>query len=251
MIQTIFNVIKNYMGTGIVTAVFLLCLSYLAFFEKDRVKRCVFVYMPLVVIIVFLCPLTYLFYSKISEAVTYYRLIWLIPVTPVIAYASASIVSGLKGIRRNVFIAAIACFIALSGKLMYTDTYMVRAQNIYHMPQAVVDICDALHVEGREVRVVLPEELMQFARQYDPCICLAYGREYNMGMYVKADDLRDAMLSENRDPELIGNLGTSREVHYIVVRSSEKFSVLPVNYEEYLRIDGYIIYKSTVLSTSV
>ena len=251
MFGNILSVIKNYMGTGIITVVFLLCLAYLSFFEKDRVKRCVFVYMPVVMIIVFLCPLTYMFYAKVSESVTYYRLIWLIPVTPVIAYASALIVTGLKGVRRNVVIAVIACFIALSGKLMYTDVYMVRAENIYHMPSAVVDICDALHVEGREVRAVLPEELIQFARQYDPCICLAYGREYNMGMFVKADDLRNAMLSENRDPELIGTLATQREVHYIVVRSSEEFSQLPINYVEYLRIDGFIIYKSTVWSTSV
>ena len=245
------SVIKSYMGTGLITVIFLLCLTYLCFFEKDRVKRCVFVYMPVVVIIVFLCPLTYMFYAKVSEAVTYYRLIWLIPVTPVIAYASVLFMSGLKGKDRNIAVAVIACFIALSGKLMYTDTYMVRAQNIYHMPQAVVDICEALHVEGREVRAALPDELMQFVRQYDPCICLAYGREYNMGMYIKADDLRAAMMDENRDPYLIGTLATEREVHYIVVRAGEEFEELPVNYEEYLRVDGFIIYKSTVLSTSV
>lgn len=244
------SVIKSYMGTGFVTVIFLLCLAYLVFTEKDRVKRCAFIYMPLVVIIVFLCPLTYFLYAKFEE-VTYYRLLWLIPVTPVIAYASVLILSEAKGIKKTGGALAIALILAFSGKLMYTSVHMVRAENINHMPQAVVDICDALHVEGREVRAAMPEELMQFVRQYDPCICLDFGRQYLMGIYAEENDFRDALIAEHKDPYLIGTLGTAREVHYIVVRQGEEYEEIPVNYEEYLRIDGFIIYKNTVLSTSV
>ena len=239
------------MGTGIITVVFLLCLAYLAFFEKDRVKRCVFVYMPLVVIVVFLCPATYVFYGKMSEAVTYYRLIWLIPVTPVIAYACTLMVSNAKGAWRNLVVAGLAVCILFSGRLMYRDVNMVRAENLDHMPDVVVDICDALHVDGREVRVVMPEELTQFVRQYDPCICLAYGREYLMGIYAQPDDLRDAMIAENRDPHEVGLQAVWRGVHYIVVRPGEEFDEPPLYYEEYLVIDGFTIYKNTLLDTDV
>lgn len=252
MLGTIFSVIKSYMGTGIVTAVFLLCLAYLALFEKDRVKRCVFVYMPLVVIVVFLCPVTYVFYGKVSEAVTYYRLIWLIPVTPVIAYACTLMISNVKGVKGKLLVALVAVFLAFSGKLMYMDRNMVRAENINHMPDVVIDICDALHVEGREVRAIVPEEFTQFVRQYDPCICLAYGREYLMGIYAPEDDLRDAIvLAEEKDPELIGILAAQREVHYIVVRPGEAFDEVPTFYEEYMVIDGFTIYKNTLLGTDV
>ena len=250
MLGTIMSVIKSYMGTGFVTVIFLLCLAYLVIMEKDRVKRCVFVYMPLVVIVVFLCPLTYLFYGKVSEAVTYYRLIWLIPVTPVIAYASVSYLTSLKSVRKKAIATiALTLFLAFAGKLMYTSVHMVKAENVHHMPQVVVDICDTIHVDGREVRAAMPEELMQFVRQYDPCICLAYGRQYLMDIYAEENDFRDAMI--NRDIELIGTLGTVREVHYIIVRPGEEFEEIPVNYEEYARIDGFIIYKNTVVSTSV
>lgn len=250
MLGTIMSVIKSYMGTGFVTVVFLLCLAYLAFTERDKVKRCVFIYMPLVVIIVFLFPLTYKFYGKVSEDVTYYRLLWLIPVTPVIAYASVSYLTGIKSCKKKTLASiALALFLAFSGKLMYTSVHMVDADNVYHMPQVVVDICDTIHVDGREVRAAMPEELMQFVRQYDPCICLAYGRQYLMGIYAEENDFRDAMIA--RDTELIGTLGTVREVHYIIVRPGEEFEELPVNYEEFARIDGFIIYKNTVVSTSV
>lgn len=250
MFEVIMSVIKSYMGTGFVTVVFLLCLAYLAFTEQDKVKRCVFIYMPIVVIVVFLCPLTYMFYGKVSEAVTYYRLLWLIPVTPVIAYASVLFLSSIKsGKKKTIASIALTLFLAFSGKLMYTSVHMVDAENMYHMPQVVVDICDAIHVDGREVRAAMPEELMQFVRQYDPCICLAYGRQYLMGIYAEANDFRDAMIA--RDPEQIGTIGTMREVHYIIVRPGEEFEEIPVNYEEYMRIDGFIIYKNTVVSTSV
>ena len=251
MLGTILSVIKSYMGTGIVTVVFLLCLAYLVFFEKDKVKRCVFVYMPVVVITVFLCPLTYKFYAKVSEAVTYYRLIWLIPVTPVIAYACTLLISNLKGVKRNLLVVVMAAILALSGKLIYTDANMVRAQNIDHMPDVVIHICDALHVEGREVRVVVPEEFTQFVRQYDPCICLAYGREFQMGMFVQASELRFAMIAEDRDPNTIGILAAQRGVHYIVVRPGEEFEELPTYYEEFMKVDGFTIYKNTLLSTDV
>ena len=251
MFGTIMSVIKSYMGTGFVTVIFLLCLAYLVFTEKDRVKRCAFIYMPLVVIVVFLCPLTYFIYAKVEE-VTYYRLLWLIPVTPVIAYAAVSYLSSIKpGKKKTLTAIALALFIAFSGKLMYSSVHMVRAENLSHMPQAVIDICDALHVEGREVRAAVPEELMQFIRQYDPCICLDFGRQYLMDIYADENDFRDALIAKEKDPVLIGTLGTQREVHYIIVRQGEEFEEIPVNYEEYMRIDGFVIYKNTVVSTSV
>ena len=41
--------------------------------------------------------------------------------------------------------------VVLSGSLVYLNQYMSPAQNLYHIPQNVVDICDAIVVPGREV----------------------------------------------------------------------------------------------------
>ena len=251
MFREILSVIKDHMGTGFVTVLFILSLAYLLFTEKDRVKRCFLVYMPLVVLAFFLCPLSLKIYGKISESVTYYRLLWLIPVTPVIAYAATDVCGLFKGFKRNVCIAGLALLMAVSGRLMYSDMYMVKAANIYHMPQAVVDICDALHVEGREVMAVVPFEMQQFVRQYDPCICMPYGREYMMGISTEVNDLREAMLSPDKDPEEIGTLAAQNGCHYIVLYEYEKFDTPPRYYVEYMTIDGYVIYKSTLLSTEV
>ena len=243
--------IKNYTGTGFITILFVMCLSYLAVKEDDRIKRILFIYIPVIVLAFFLCPVSYLVYGRISESVTYYRLLWLVPVTPVIAYTAVKLSTSLNGIRQDICIALIAVLIAVSGRLMYSDMYMIKASNIYHMPDAVVHICDAIHVEGREVRALMPYEFQQFVRQYDSCICIPYGREYMMNIFAEPDDLRDAMIREERDPYEVGVLAHQRGCHYIVIPAHERFTTPPENYEEFMNIDGYIIYKNIYLSTNL
>ncbi len=247
----ILNVIKSHMGTGLVTVLFVLSLFYVAVTEKDRAKRLFFLYVPVFILAFFLCPVSYRIYGRISESVTYYRLLWLIPVTPVIAYAAVCVCSGLKGFKQNLCIAGVAVLIATSGRLMYNDVYMVRAANMYHMPQYVVDICDEIHIEGREVMALVPTEFWQFIRQYDPCVKIPYGRQYLMNVYQEPDDLRDAMNAEVRDPHEIGLLATHRGVHYIVVPQNERFETAPYGYEYYKTIDGYVMYKNIYLSLEV
>ena len=65
----------------------------------------------------------------------------------------------------------------ISGKLVYSSPLFSRAENTYHIPQVVVDICDAIEVEGREVMAAFPDEFLLYVRQYSPVICMPYGRE--------------------------------------------------------------------------
>ncbi len=247
----ILNLIKDYMGAGYVTVLFLFALIAVAIFEKDRIKRCFFLYMPTLLVIIFLCPITYSLYGKVSERVTYYRLLWLIPETIVIAYAMCIMCGRLSGKKKALSVILCALIIAAFGKLIYTDRYVLPAENIYHMPQYVVDICDALHVDGREVQVVVPEEMQQFVRQYDPCICIPYGRQYMMGMVLEADELRDAMNAEDWDGKRVETLAFERYCHYIVLPKGRKFEHELAVYEEYMTIDGYVIYRNLYLDSGV
>ena len=57
-----------------------------------------------------------------------------------------------------------AVLVMLSGSFIYSNEFFNRAENLYHVPQSVVDICDAIEVEGREVMAVFPAELLQYVR---------------------------------------------------------------------------------------
>ncbi len=251
MMTHIMSVIKDYMGTGFITIIFVMSLSYLAFKEKNRIYRAFFIYVPLVILAAFICPLSLYLYGKASEDVTYYRLLWMIPQTPVIGYAAVKAVSGLEGIKQKAGIIGFALVFALCGSLFYRDVNLVRAENIYHMPQAVVDICDALHEEGREVRVAAPEEMQQFIRQYDPYICLAYGREYAMGIVNEPNELRDELMKPAPDPNVVFTTAVYSEIHYVIVPEFMAFEGEVPCYTEYMRIDGYVIYKNNYLQSEL
>ena len=71
------------------------------------------------------------------------------------------------------------------------------------MPQAVVDICDAIQVEGREVMAVFPKEMLSFVRQYTPLVCMPYGREMLVERWNADNPLYDAMEAEVLDMDVI------------------------------------------------
>jgi len=169
--------------------------------EKDKVKKILFGIMPLVIIVGFLLPITRIIYvghvDKDSPE-TYYRILWLIPMYIVIAYAACLIIMKMKSdaIRRVVMVAAVLA-IMLTGKLVYTNRYMYKAENIYHIRQDVIDICELIKpAEGEDnPRAAFPEELTWYVRQYDTHILMPYGADIiegeAKGMYW--DPVYDAM----------------------------------------------------------
>ena len=83
----------------------------------------------------------------------------------VLAYTVLSVLQELAGKKKRVFAVAACLLIVVSGKLVYSNSLFERAENIYHMPQEVVDICDAIEIEGREVMAAFPDEFLLYVRQ--------------------------------------------------------------------------------------
>ena len=79
--EEIIHVIKEYAGTGWLLVLYLIALVYLLIREKDRRARMMLVYLPLAVIVVFLLPPVYRLYSALEQTDTYYRFLWLIPMS--------------------------------------------------------------------------------------------------------------------------------------------------------------------------
>ena len=94
--------------------------------------------------------------SGLAELEIYYRILCLLPVTPVIAYAAVDFCGKLVGYRKYVAITAALIMFMISGILNYRIPYFQQAENVYHVPTSVVDICDAIEVPGREVMAVFP-----------------------------------------------------------------------------------------------
>lgn len=247
MWNMITRMFQEFMGTGLIMGWYLLTLVYLWFAEKDRRRRVLLLYMPLIVLLLFFNPLfARLTYGMVEDGI-YYRILWLLPVTVVIAYGAVSIYGRLRGRKKYLFALLSAVIVVLSGSCIYASPYFHKAENLYHMPQAVVDICDTIQVEGREVMAVFPREMLSFVRQYTPFVCMPYGREMLVDGWHDDNPLYNAMEADVLDMNVILPLAKSYSSHFVIVPGGKE---IVGNVEDYGfvlvdHIDGYIIYQDT------
>lgn len=240
----VIRIFQRYMGTGFVMIWFAAALLYLLVNEKRRPKRIVLVYLPIVMLALYFNPLFASVFCKIAGSEIYFRICWLMPVIVVIAYTAVCICGRLEGKKQLLFAAAAMALIALSGKLVYSNPLYSRAENVYHVPDSVVHICDAIVVPGREVMAVFPSELLLYVRQYSPVVCMPYGREVFMGYN---NELRDAMERERIELEELVPLAREKQCHYIVLGEEKEILGTPRDFgwEIFGQTDGYVIYRDT------
>ena len=177
----ILEILNAYNGGKLLLALYLVCLIYLWRYEKSRNQRLLLVWLPLFFLLLFLLPPVCRIYSRIDSARTYYRLLWILPMTLTIAYSGVRIFAA--NLRAG--LAVMCALIVLSGQYIYSNENILKAENRLHLPQMVLDISDYLMNEtnGEETMAAMPVGLVQFVRQYNARIMMPYGREMQMGSY--------------------------------------------------------------------
>lgn len=240
---------QEYMGTGLIVIWFLVSLLYLWLTEKRKYIRVMFLYVPVVLLLVFFNPFVAKVVSGLADGEIYYRILWLLPVTPVIAYAAVTLCGKLAGYRKYVGIAAALVLFMISGSLIYRNPYFQKAENAYHVPQSVVDICDAIEVPGREVMAVFPRELLQYVRQYSNLVCMPYGRDIVVSRWTVQNDLYDVMEQETIDAGELADLAREEQCVYIILPETRILvgKLEDEEYEEFARMHGYVIYKDATV----
>ena len=176
------------LGNGSIWIVFWLLLLissiYLIVKESDVRMKIIFGVMPFVVVSGFLFPITkklFVKVAKLENANTYYRILWIIPMYVTIAYAFTKYIASLNStVKKRIAVGAAAVVIIITGSCVYANEHVYMAENMYHLPQSVIDICDRIKPTEDEgtVRAAFTPELVYFVRQYDPNILMPYGRDY-------------------------------------------------------------------------
>lgn len=240
---------QEYMGTGLLMIWFLVSLLYLWLTEKRKHIRIMFLYVPLLLLLVFFNPLVAGVISRLADGEIYYRILWLLPVTPVLAFVAVTFCGKLGGYRKYVGIITAIVLFMLSGSLIYRNPYFQKVENAYHVPQSVVDICDAIEVPGREVMAVFPGELLQYVRQYSNVVCMPYGRDIVVSKWTVQNELYDLMEQESIDAEELAALARKELCAYVILPESKKLTgkMQDQNFEEFARMHGYVIYKDSLV----
>lgn len=239
---------REYMGTGLILIWFLVSVIYLFLREEKKQIRILFVYVPVIVLVLFFNPLFARLMSTYMGDEIYYRILWLLPVTPVLAYSFVHVCVTFQGKKRLAFTLTAAFLAVVSGSFIYSNPFFARAENLYHVPERVTRICDAIEIPGREVTAVFPLDMVQYVRQYSPVVCMPYGREIlveEWNEWAIQNELCDVMESDVIEAAELGRLAREQSCIYIVLPEEKKLtgSLREADYEEFFRADGYVVYK--------
>lgn len=236
---------ENYIGTGMIAGLFLVALIYLFFSEKNKTTRIVFLYMPVIVLVLYFCPFFATVVYAFADEEIYYRLLWLVPIVPVLAYAAIKLIISIQGKKRIVVGVAVVGMIMVSGKLVYTSPYFSVAQNPYHVPEAVVQICDEIEEEGAFVMAAFPMEFIQYVRQYSGNVRMPYGRDVLVERWKAKDELYDLMNENVLRVAEIAEVSKAKGVHYLVFSAAKQLDgdFLDYGFKLIGEFEGYLVYQ--------
>ena len=238
-------IFKLYTGLKYLMALSLAAWVYLLFTEKNKALRIMLVYAPVIVAALFLFPLSRKAFVALLDGEIYYRVLWTIPMGIIFCYGACRFFAG----HRKLGLALSGALIIGLGSLVYESRYITKAENLYHIPDTVIEICDLISPEDSEVRVTaaMPSELIHFVRQYDASINMPYGREMLGWSYYNA--VYEAMeVPEVVEMEKLLEAARAEYCQYIVLAAGRQTDREPVESGLTLlaEIDGYRVYADPV-----
>lgn len=159
------------------------------------------------------------------------------------------------GLVRAVILVLACAGLAASGNRIYNEQVFIKAENIYKLPQAAVDVADVLAGAGVnwKVKSIVPNELLCYIRQYRCDIGLFYGR--NIGGFISeiGEDetaVYEEMSKAEPDVSLIAELAKKNEVVFICFnRKTQKLpeDMTKTGYRLYRETGDYAIYMSETI----
>jgi hypothetical protein len=153
--------------------IFLLCIVWILWKEKDWTKKILLGILPLVFLFFYWCPLTGLLFMKLLGENVYWRILWLLLLAVIIPYGFCLLIRQVHGLLRNVIFIGCMAVIVLGGKQVLSDEWFEPSVNAYKIPQNVIEVCELL---PGNIHAMVSNRLMPYIRMYDPTITLEYGR---------------------------------------------------------------------------
>lgn len=185
------NLTKLYAGNGIVLLLYAVAWILIVVLEKKKENKTAFAFSAWYLPLVILNPLAGMLFDRLRilpERLV--RLYWLLPVFIVIAYGLSLLVHTAQRKAGRGMAAALGVFalLVLTGTPVMSADNFVKAENIYKLPDGVIEIVTLLNQDAEllaekngerwqsERKAAMPLELSTYARQYDGTLPLLYGR---------------------------------------------------------------------------
>ncbi len=220
---------------------FLIALLVIFRLEKNVWIKRVFFWYPLLVYVALMNPVTIKLGNYVwGSVVAYYcRQFSLIPIFFVIAYALIIGLSGIKDEMRKMGVVLLGLVVIMSsGKFIYNQEWVVEAENLLKVPNDVIYICDTISKEETDATVAVPWSLVNYIRQYDASMHLAYGRD-------SAHELAIQISSYYPDVDYIMQRCCMKGIGYVVVPKIDSvYDAFAIKgYMPWLEAQNYLVYE--------
>ncbi|MDE7017507.1 MAG: hypothetical protein K2P65_08005 [Lachnospiraceae bacterium] len=239
-------IFKNYVGYHQYRFLFVFYLFFLVYLwltEKERRIRAALIYAPTLLLICFFCPLfRKAFVALLNDAETYYRLLWLLQMSIVIAYGMVK----LCGRYRKTGLVIMCVGIIACGSFVYRSEHITKAENWYHLPEEAIEVAELIDPEQGRVMALVPADLVYYIRQYSTRINMPYGREMLIARWDYYHDLYEAM----EEAEVIQTASfveivRSHECDYVILRKDRETEepLSDYGFALYAQTKNYLIYQ--------
>ena len=240
----IVEIFKAYNGTGYYCLLFIAALMYLWFAEENKSLKLLLVTVPTVIQVLFFIPYFHMAYNMLDEG-TYYRILWLLPMTLVIAYSAVKVIGNHLGLG----VALVCLLLSLCGSYAYMGVVFDKAENAYHLPDEVIELCDMVRPQekGKRIWVAFPPELVHFVRQYTTDIMLPFGRDSMVDSWKRADnELFDIYMGRDIYADRLVSLSTGYQCDYVIIGQDDNVigDVTDYGLREIGRTQNYIVYSN-------
>ncbi len=180
-IRLIFHWFTAYFSGGLHWLLFLASVIALFFLREAAKKRHILAYYCAGILLLYFFPLTAWIIMKACIGTdTYWRMFWLIPITPVIAYVLVLLIrrAEKRGIKQGLA-ALICCILAviITGSCIYGKGQFLPG-NRFKLNGDMMAVCHYLeeYNTDEEIYAAVPPEFVSSIRQYDAKIKQPYGR---------------------------------------------------------------------------
>lgn len=155
----------------------------------------------------------------------YWRMLWVLPAVLIIAFAGASFLGMFKKKwLQNLLCVFLAAAVILGGTCMYFQGNYSAGENLYKLPSATVPLCDMISEDAQangidQVKVLVPNQLLCYIRQYEASFLMPYGRnafKYEDLTQNQAGLFSQMSSEDEADPETLNMLLENEKCNYFV-----------------------------------
>ena len=237
--ETIWNVISWYYGNSTAIGLMLVLMTVYLLGRKKEYRY--YTFSCAVLMFLILNQLTYRIIERLGEGDTYYRFLWIFPVSLIAAWGGLRLIEKMKSkMEKVICVAVMVCLIFLYSGGKISD-WVTLPENIYQISEDKIQVADLIEevTGGERVIVYAEDELMYGIREYDANICLAAEgeREYLYHIITENDS--------NASGNLMLGILVNAKIDYIVVRKEYTGAKAALNgggCVEVGQTDNYILY---------